>query len=208
MGLSVHACTSQLSKLFGEQHDKTTHTVLASAAHEMAFVYLLRTTDAGRARTYVGATTNLGLRLRQHNGERSGGARQTRGRAWTMMMHVEGFPTWRDALRFEYAWRRIGARQVHGRGIDGRLDALGLLVARERWSSTSPPACDVPLRLVARADLLARLRARLQCPSHVSICADGSRARAENAADREVGRGSDEASDEGGGAATHQESAT
>ncbi|MBK9031978.1 MAG: GIY-YIG nuclease family protein [Myxococcales bacterium] len=44
------------------------------------FVYVL---VSGRGRTYVGITTDVGRRLRQHNGELAGGARATRAhRPW------------------------------------------------------------------------------------------------------------------------------
>ena len=54
------------------------------------FVYLLLSTDHS---TYVGATVDLDHRLRQHNGEISGGAKATSGRAgsWRRVCHVEGF---------------------------------------------------------------------------------------------------------------------
>jgi predicted GIY-YIG superfamily endonuclease len=47
----------------------------------MWFAYVL--VAGGRRRTYVGVTTDLARRLRQHNGELRGGARATRaGRPW------------------------------------------------------------------------------------------------------------------------------
>lgn len=110
----------------------------------MNAVYLLETVDRGVTRTYIGATRDVARRVRQHNGELCGGARRTHGRAWRLVLHVHGMPTWRDALRFEHAWRRIG-RGVRRWDLPGRLRALELLLARERWSSTSPLACDVPL---------------------------------------------------------------
>ena len=97
-------------------------------------------------RTYVGATLCLHRRLRQHNGEIGGGARRTSGGSWTVACKVTGFRTFSEALKFEFAWRREGRRRRGtGTGVRGRRSALESLVARERWSSTSPPACDVPL---------------------------------------------------------------
>ncbi len=129
-------------------------------------VYLLRTSDGRRARTYVGATVSLEHRLRQHNGERAGGARQTAGRTWVLVLHVSGPSTWRDALRFERAWRRIGARVVRAWDVPGRLRALELLLAKERWSSTSPLARDVPLAVHLAADADAW---SLWAPAHVPV---------------------------------------
>lgn len=60
-------------------------------------VYLL---VSGR-RTYIGATTNLDRRLRQHNGEIRGGARSTRGRQWIVACYIAGFPNRSEAYRWE-----------------------------------------------------------------------------------------------------------
>ncbi len=52
----------------------------------MATVYILENI---RKETYVGYTTNLTRRLRQHNGELKGGARYThRGRPWRLRMYI------------------------------------------------------------------------------------------------------------------------
>lgn len=61
------------------------------------FVYLL--TD-GR-RTYVGSTTDIQRRLRQHNAEISGGARATQGRKWYLVSCLEGFDNRSSACRWE-----------------------------------------------------------------------------------------------------------
>ena len=113
-----------------------------ATSNSSAVVYLLTN---GR-RTYVGATLYLDRRLRQHNGEIRGGARQTsRGEGvWVLACKVSGFRTFNEALKFEYAWRREG-RRIRTRGLCGRREALAALVGKERWSSTSPPACDVPV---------------------------------------------------------------
>ena len=96
--------------------------------------------------TYIGATTDVKRRLRQHNGEICGGARRTSrsSSCWALAVVVTGFTDWRDALRFEYAWRRVCRRQ-RGRGVGWRKRALSNLLERERWSSTSPLAASVPL---------------------------------------------------------------
>ena len=58
---------------------------------------------------YVGYTTCVLRRLRQHNGEISGGARQTRrirlrtGCEWRVSQVTTGFPDKKSALQFEWA---------------------------------------------------------------------------------------------------------
>jgi predicted GIY-YIG superfamily endonuclease len=108
----------------------------------MMCVYML--SDEGSRRTYVGATVDLKRRIRQHNGELAGGARRTHGRAWDPCVAVTGFGEWKDALRFEYAWRRV-CRRCKGRGVEWRMRGLVLLMSKTRWSSTSPLASTVPL---------------------------------------------------------------
>lgn len=109
----------------------------------MACVYLLE--DAA-GRTYIGATKDVARRLRQHNGELSGGARRTSRSSWRLAVVVSGFAEWRDALRFEFAWRRC-CRGGRGPGVGWRMRALAVLRAKERWSSTSPLASSVPLEV-------------------------------------------------------------
>ena len=68
-----------------------------------AFVYVLGCRVKGRCLTYVGWTTDLDRRLKQHN---SGtGARFTRGRAWALL-HTEKFGTRRQAMRREWHLKR------------------------------------------------------------------------------------------------------
>ena len=66
---------------------------------------------AARSSSYKGSTNDLWRRLRQHNGELAGGARSTRGRGpWRPRCVVTGFPTLRDARRFEWAFKHSRAR--------------------------------------------------------------------------------------------------
>lgn len=103
----------------------------------LTVVYLL---SNGRGATYIGATVDLTHRLRQHNEELRGGARRTHARGpWEVVACVSGFTCWRDALRFEYAWRRACRGCVRGGGsLLWRKRGLDALLHRPRWSSTSP----------------------------------------------------------------------
>lgn len=63
-------------------------------------------TPKGAYRTYVGITNNFTRRIRQHNGEITGGARYTHAyRPWAPLFRVHGFKTKRDVLRFEWAMK-------------------------------------------------------------------------------------------------------
>jgi structure-specific endonuclease subunit SLX1 len=91
------------------------------------FCYMLASTD-GR-KTYVGATVDPNRRLRQHNGEISGGARATKGRVWTRRFLIGGFEEERAALRFEWRWKYL-TRQAPGDSfMERRSHALSLLLS-------------------------------------------------------------------------------
>lgn len=69
------------------------------------YVYVL--VSVARQRTYVGISTDPERRLRQHNGERPGGARSTRaGRPWERARLHGPFETRGEALRIERALKR------------------------------------------------------------------------------------------------------
>jgi len=54
-------------------------------------------------RTYIGVTTDLKRRVRQHNREIVGGAKSTHWGApnWKLHMHVEGFSSKSEVMRWE-----------------------------------------------------------------------------------------------------------
>ncbi len=88
--------------------------------------YLLETAD-GSEKTYVGATINVERRLRQHNGEISGGARATKGRQWHRVGYVRGFESWNSCLKFEWRWKYYGRKYEKSSGrtpMERRLRAL------------------------------------------------------------------------------------
>jgi len=98
------------------------------------FTYLLYSGN----KTYIGATTDPDRRLRQHNGELSGGARRTKGGVWTRAMYVGGFPDWHAALQFEWSWKR------HSRGLPGlpgKITGLTRLLHTERSTQSALPFC-------------------------------------------------------------------
>lgn len=79
-------------------------------------------------RSYVGSTTDPTRRLRQHNGEISGGARSTRGGKWKLVGYLSGFADRSEACR----WEKIIKGRV--RGVHKRWFAIGDL-----WVGLQPP---------------------------------------------------------------------
>lgn len=74
------------------------------------WVYVLLSADG--ARTYVGITTDVVRRLRQHNGVLVGGARSTRaGRPWTVAARRGPFESRGDASRREAEIKRLRGRR-------------------------------------------------------------------------------------------------
>lgn len=70
----------------------------------MWVVYLLKNDNN---RTYVGCTTDVARRLRQHNGELSGGAKYTkRGRPWELVKVAGAYSNRSEAQAAEYKAKR------------------------------------------------------------------------------------------------------
>ena len=101
------------------------------------FVYLL----VNKNFTYVGSTTDLEHRLRQHNNEIKGGARYThsKGTGWIRVAHVKNFPTWNSALQFEWKWKNITKNIKNKNSLERRLDALQTLLNLEKSTNNSIP---------------------------------------------------------------------
>jgi predicted GIY-YIG superfamily endonuclease len=93
----------------------------------------------GTNRTYIGATKDPAHRLRQHNGELTGGAKATKGQHWTQAFYLSGFPDWRSTLQFEWAWK------YHGRGkpgLKGKITALKQLLKTSQATRQATPFCE------------------------------------------------------------------
>jgi structure-specific endonuclease subunit SLX1 len=93
------------------------------------FVYLLATVDAP-SKTYVGATIDVDRRLQQHNGLLAGGAYATKAvpGGWYRVCYVKGFENKREALRFEWWWKRRSAK-LHGSPLERRQSALEQMIS-------------------------------------------------------------------------------
>ncbi len=69
----------------------------------MRFVYAILNASGT---VYTGQTTDVERRLAQHNGEKPGGAKYTRGRGPWKLVHVEEFESVGEALKRERAIKR------------------------------------------------------------------------------------------------------
>lgn len=107
------------------------------------YVYFIYSTNTN---TYIGATVDLDKRIRQHNMIIKGGAVATsrkvkQGEMWQYYCYVENFPTWNEALKFEWRWKHL-SRQIQKNNprikpIEKRLQALEELLQLERPTSTA-----------------------------------------------------------------------
>lgn len=116
------------------------------------YVYLLaayKPNSENIIATYVGATVDLNHRLRQHNKEIKGGAHATSARVaqgctWKRHCYVQGFPTWRAALQFEWRWKQITRRTTRGLPLERRINALHELLSLEKPTTAAEKYSDWP----------------------------------------------------------------
>jgi predicted GIY-YIG superfamily endonuclease len=109
------------------------------------YCYILGRNDGSH--TYNGSTNDPCRRLRQHNGEISGGARATSrvGPGWRIIALVAGFPDHVNALQCE--WRikhpsgRPGRRDVAWRGPAGRIRGLAHVLGLDKWTGQTTTPC-------------------------------------------------------------------
>ena len=111
----------------------------------MAFVYFIQSTNGS---TYIGATVNLDKRIRQHNKEIAGGAIATsikvlNGEVWSYVCYVENFPSYNEALKFEWRWKQI-SRQIQKENkkispYSKRIDALTKLLSLDKSTTRAIP---------------------------------------------------------------------
>ena len=96
------------------------------------YCYLLNSIKR-KNQTYIGYTVGPKHRLRQHNGEITGGTKHTRKyRPWKHRAVVRGFKTSTEALQFEWAWKHPCKTKilkgVRGRGGRDRVKLCRLLM--------------------------------------------------------------------------------
>ena len=106
--------------------------------------YLLRNIyETHKTHTYNGSTNNLKRRIRQHNGEIMGGARQTSRASggWEYYCIMCGFPDKINALQCEWRWKHptgsSGKRTSKYSGVHGRINGLNLVLPVDMWTNNS-----------------------------------------------------------------------
>ncbi|KAL0482290.1 structure-specific endonuclease subunit SLX1 [Acrasis kona] len=98
--------------------------------------YLISSNYGKNGRTYVGVTSNLKKRIRQHNGEIVGGAKSTANKGvWSYVCILTGFKSQRDALQFE--WRMHHPPKKGRSGIKGRLNNMQDIFKLDKWTKNS-----------------------------------------------------------------------
>ena len=120
------------------------------------------------SRSYTGQTNNFERRLRQHNGEISGGARYTSRTKdphyWTPLFIVAGFQTIRSVLQFELAMKKRKVpisfgKKIYTRGPGGRVRQLEYLLSLGRLNSElHSPFAENGIRVECRVSIYEYLR--------------------------------------------------
>jgi predicted GIY-YIG superfamily endonuclease len=107
-------------------------------------------------KTYVGFSTNVDRRLRQHNGEIQGGARATHGGSWKRICTIAGFPTQQSALQFEWKWKHCTRKAKGGSAVERRCEALLKLLNLEQSTSKAVPFANYegPLMVLSEDELV------------------------------------------------------
>lgn len=80
----------------------------------------------------MGATNDFSRRIRQHNGEISGGAKSTAGFKWQPIIHIQGFKDRHQLLRFEWLWKHCFKSK--SKGVYRRIEMLEYLLEQAEWS--------------------------------------------------------------------------
>lgn len=106
------------------------------------YCYIIRSTNHIYPNlTYNGFTNNLTRRLRQHNGEITGGAKATKGKGtWVYLAIWDGFYSKNEALSCEWRIKHPTNSRIRPskyNGIIGRIKSLNLLINLDCWTGKS-----------------------------------------------------------------------
>ena len=95
----------------------------------MYLVYLIKCDNL----SYVGMTNDIFKRLRQHNGEISGGAKYTSKRqGWYPVLIIDGFLDMKSAMQCEWRLKHFGRGHGSVRGVKGKLKYLSKYLYSEK----------------------------------------------------------------------------
>lgn len=101
----------------------------------MYLVYLIKCDNL----SYVGMTNNIFKRLRQHNGEISGGAKYTSKRkGWYPVLIIDGFLDMRSAMQCEWRLKHFAIGHGSVRGVKGKLKYLSKYLYNENIIKGTP----------------------------------------------------------------------
>ena len=112
------------------------------------YCYILQNDD--NQKTYNGYTVNTVKRLRQHNGEISGGAKSTKcSKTWKYICIVSGYPDKINALQCEWRIKKpFNKRRTREYcRSEGRIKGLNHVLHLDRWTSNSIPNGEFPLEV-------------------------------------------------------------
>jgi structure-specific endonuclease subunit SLX1 len=102
----------------------------------MAYICYMLVSEITQSKTYIGITNDMTRRLRQHNGECSGGAKYTHAcRPWKIYGYVRGFGEDKSlVLKFEWRWKYLSRKET-GNSISKRIKGLEKVLARSEFSN-------------------------------------------------------------------------
>lgn len=108
------------------------------------YCYILKNShEPHKNRTYNGFTNNPKNRIRQHNGEITGGARYTKkfgNSSWEMYALVGGFPDSKNALQCEWRIKHPDNKRKRSGKYNnpkGRIRGLNEVLKLNRWTGNS-----------------------------------------------------------------------
>lgn len=91
-------------------------------------------------KTYNGYTNNIKKRIRQHNREISGGAKETKNGKWHYLAILTGFADNHEALSCEWKIKHPTnkkRRPIKYCSVNGRILSLNLVLGLDVWTSKS-----------------------------------------------------------------------
>lgn len=137
------------------------------------YCYILKSTnDEFKNHTYNGSTNNPYRRLRQHNGEISGGAKATKNKGpWEMYFLMTGFKTHNNALSCEWRIKHPTNKKLRPKkycGPDGRIKALNEILHLEKWTSKCEENVDCQYTLYIETEFAKHIDKTI-VPDYVTI---------------------------------------